>query len=143
MEAAYKAMEQPQAKASKILTPIAQAMTDVTGFGLAGHLKPMLQNATGAHLTLANIPLLNGAKTLATQGVRSTIWPANRAAAALANATESPVEALLFDPQTAGGLLAAIPEAQADTALQMLKDTGYQAAIIGQISQGHGEISIS
>ena len=140
MAAAYKMMEQSQAEASEILAPLAHAMTDVTGFGLAGHLKPMLQNGTKAQLTLANIPLLTGAKTLAAQGIRSTIWPANHAAAPLANASETPIEALLFDPQTAGGLLAAIPEAQAETTLKRLKDAGHPAAIIGHISQGQGEI---
>ncbi len=140
MEAAYKMMEHPQAGAAEILTPIAHAMTDVTGFGLTGHLKPMLQNGTSAQLTLANIPLLTGAKTLAAQGIRSTIWPANRAAAPLENAADTPAEALLFDPQTAGGLLAAIPEAKAEATLQKLIDAGYPAAIIGHITQGHGEI---
>ncbi|NOR64258.1 MAG: selenide, water dikinase SelD, partial [Rhodobacteraceae bacterium] len=66
MEAAYNMMEQPQDKAAEILAPIAHAMTDVTGFGLAGHLNAMLKNADiGAQLSLENIPLLEGAATLA------------------------------------------------------------------------------
>ncbi len=141
MAAAYNAMEQPQSVASEILAPTAHAMTDVTGFGLAGHLNAMLQNGLSAQLHLADIPALKGAETLAAQGIRSTIWAANRAAVPLAHTSETPIETLLFDPQTAGGLLAAIPEATAETTLKRLTDSGYTAAIIGHITEGHGEIT--
>jgi selenide,water dikinase len=138
MQAAYNTMEQPQAEASGILAPIAHAMTDVTGFGLAGHLNAMLKNGLGARLDMANIPLLDGAETLAAAGVRSTIWPANRAAVALEAFTETPAEILLFDPQTAGGLLAAIPAAKAGTTLQSLINAGYPAAVIGEVTTETG-----
>ncbi len=138
MQAAYKSMEQPQAEAAKILVPNAHAMTDVTGFGLAGHLNAMLQNGLGARLDLARIPLLKGAAALAEAGVRSTIWPANRAAVALKNFTETPAEILLFDPQTAGGLLAALPADKAEAALHSLQNAGYPAAIIGEITAESG-----
>lgn len=138
IESAYNIMEQPQDEAAKILAPIALAMTDVTGFGLAGHLNAMLQNGIGARLDLGNIPLLAGAASLAAQGIRSTIWPANRAAVLLEDFAETPTEVLLFDPQTAGGLLAAIPVETANAALQSLNNAGYTAAVIGEITDHAG-----
>ncbi|MBL1434939.1 MAG: selenide, water dikinase SelD [Rhodobacteraceae bacterium] len=135
MEAAYKLMEQPQGKAADILAPVAHAMTDVTGFGLAGHLNAMLKNAgIGAQLSLANIPLLEGAATLAAQGIRSTIWDANRAAVNIESVGNTPTEILLFDPQTAGGLLAAVPAAKAEIILRHLKEAGLPAVQIGEIT---------
>ena len=102
-------MARPQGTAARLLRE-AHAMTDVTGFGLAGHLLNMLEaSGTGATLDLAAIPLHAGALDLAAQGIRSTIWEANRAAAAPRVFHEdTPLTALLFDPQTAGGLLAAV-----------------------------------
>ncbi len=138
IESAYKVMAQPQNKAADILAPIAHAMTDVTGFGLAGHLNAMLQTTQGAQLDLENIPLLEGAAALAAQGIRSSIWAANLAAVPLATTPKTPAEILLFDPQTAGGLLAAIPATKAKTTLSQLENIGIPAAIIGEITAKKG-----
>ncbi len=138
VEAAYKMMEQPQDKAADILAPIAHAMTDVTGFGLAGHLNAMLQTTVGAQLELDSIPLMEGVATLAAQGIRSSIWAANFAAVPLAAVPHTPTEILLFDPQTAGGLLAAIPASKAKATLSQLTDIGMAAAIIGEITDKKG-----
>ncbi|HIP22058.1 MAG TPA: selenide, water dikinase SelD [Rhodobacteraceae bacterium] len=138
MEAAYKIMEQPQDKAAEILAPIAHAMTDVTGFGLAGHLNAMLKTTDiGAQLSLESIPLLKGAAPLAAQGIRSTIWAANRAAVKLTHGN-TPTEILLFDPQTAGGLLAAIPASKSESTLTQLKNVGIPAVQIGEITGEKG-----
>ncbi|HGG65153.1 MAG TPA: selenide, water dikinase SelD [Rhodobacteraceae bacterium] len=139
VEAAYRMMERPMDTAAGILAPVAHAMTDITGFGLAGHLDVMLRGSgVGATLNLADIPLLDGAATLADQGVRSTIWAANRAAVQMQAEMESAPEILLFDPQTAGGLLAAVPAAQAKTILAKLLDAGEPAVIIGEVTDGSG-----
>ena len=128
-------LTQPQGQASAILSRHARAMTDVTGFGLAGHLDEMLRaSGLGAEIALDAIPLFEGALAMAEEGVASTIMPANRAAllgriAAPSNARA----ALLFDPQTAGGLLAALPEARVEAMLQELGDAGYHAACIGHL----------
>lgn len=75
---------------------------------------------------------------MADQGVRSTIWAANRAAVQMqADMTTAP-EILLFDPQTAGGLLAAVPAAKAQMILEKLQDAGEPAAIIGEVTEGSG-----
>jgi selenide,water dikinase len=87
------------------------AATDVTGFGLVGHLQSLLRPAgLEARLFRGAIPLLPGARTLFEQGLRSTAHAPNRAAfgSAVYGAT-SLDEAWLFDPQTSGGLLLAVP----------------------------------
>ena len=133
--ALWPALTQPQAEAARILTPKAHAMTDVTGFGLAGHLDEMLRaSALCANIDLAAIPLFDGAEQLARDGIASTLAPANRAA--LIGRIAAPATAraaLMFDPQTAGGLLAAVPQASAASLLSALHTAGYDAAQIGSL----------
>lgn len=135
--AAFTSMQRPQTTAAAILAPEATAMTDVTGFGLAGHLLEVLEaSGCAAVLDVSTLPILPGAETLAAAGIASTLAPANRLAAMRMAFTESPRAALLFDPQTAGGLLAAVPEALAGTILAKLRDAGEPAAIIGRMVAG-------
>ncbi|WGW03745.1 selenide, water dikinase SelD [Tropicibacter oceani] len=137
--AAYDAMVQPQARAAQILRG-ASAMTDVTGFGLAGHLLNICEaSQVGAALSLNAVPFLQGALELSENGVRSTLYPENRAA--LPFVPQSPRSDLLFDPQTAGGLLACLPTG-APQALQALRQAGYEAAIIGEITEHPGQMLI-
>ncbi|MGL4281458.1 MAG: selenide, water dikinase SelD, partial [Albidovulum sp.] len=135
--AAFASMTRPLAAASRLLAPEATAMTDVTGFGLAGHLLEML-DASGAAATirLADLPLLPGAEALAAQGEASSLAPANRAVAARMSFAEGPRAALLFDPQTAGGLLAAVPADRATALMAALADLGETAALIGHVTDG-------
>lgn len=136
--AAWASMTRPLALAAEILAPEAHAMTDVTGFGLAGHLLEILDaSEVAAELDLAALPLLPEAEALAAQGQASTLAPANRAAAgARVAAPESARTALLFDPQTGGGLLAAVPAERAEALLFRLQEAGQPAAIIGRIRAG-------
>jgi selenide,water dikinase len=79
--ACWDAMSVPQDRAAVVLSPVARAMTDVTGFGLAGHLWNICAaSGTGAALTLDAVPILPGALALAERGVRSTLYLQNRAA---------------------------------------------------------------
>jgi selenide,water dikinase len=130
-------MARPQGTAARLLHE-AHAMTDVTGFGLAGHLLNMLDaSGTGATLDLAAIPLHAGALDLAAQGIRSSIWEANRtAAAARVFHEDTPLTALLFDPQTAGGLLAAVAPDHASPILEALEKERYCAARVGTVTEG-------
>lgn len=105
-----------------------RAATDVTGFGLAGHLAEMLAaSGQSAELELDQVPVLPGAAELLAGGLRSTLAAANRRTAvpvefgvgAAAVAAEARRE-LLFDPQTSGGLLLALPAERADAALVRL-----------------------
>jgi selenide, water dikinase len=131
-------MQHPLGMAAAILAPHAHAMTDVTGFGLAGHLHEMaLASGVAATLTLADVPLLPGALALSAAGHASTLAPANRAAlAGVLLAPDTAQAALVFDPQTAGGLLAAVPADQSQTMLTRLHDAGEEAAIIGYVTKG-------
>ncbi|MEX3014288.1 selenide, water dikinase SelD [Gymnodinialimonas hymeniacidonis] len=125
----WKAMQQPSADAAKALTPHSHAMTDVTGFGLSGHLQNICTASNvGAEIDLNALPLLPGAEALAAQGIRSSLYPQNLAAAPVNAATGARAE-LLHDPQTAGGLLAAVP---AKTA------TDLPGTIIGTITETPG-----
>jgi len=125
-----------QSAAATILAPDAVAMTDVTGFGLAGHLAEMLTGAAGTRvrLSLDDLPLLDGVEVLAAAGHASVIAPANRAAlAGLAVLPDTPRGALLVDPQTCGGLLAAVPTDRADGLVARLREAGHAAsAVIGR-----------
>ena len=116
----------------------ARAMTDVTGFGLAGHLLNMADpSGVGADVQLDAVPVYDGALALAEKGVRSTLYPANRAALeGRVTGAEGPRADLLFDPQTAGGMLAALPEADAAGVLERLGEAGYRAARIGTVTDG-------
>ena len=117
------------------------AMTDVTGFGLAGHLLEMLRAAAaGAAVESARIPVLAGASETAAAGHLSSLQPQNERKASEVDGVTFP---LLFDPQTSGGLLAAVPEAAAETALGELHGAGYvDATIIGEIREGAPRIGL-
>ncbi len=126
-------MMQGQGAASEILSK-AHAMTDVTGFGLAGHLRGICDASNvGARLQIDAIPVMEGALALSALGVRSSLFADNRNGA-------GPIEGaafdLLFDPQTAGGLLAAVPAREATKKITALENAGYKAAIIGEITAG-------
>lgn len=138
--AALQAMTQSSGAASAILAPHAHAMTDITGFGLAGHLLEMLDaSACAATVRLATLPLLPGAAAFATT-VASSLAPANRAA--LLGRITGPDTPLLYDPQTSGGLLAAVPADQAARIMTGLTTAGYTAAIIGQITEGTPHLTL-
>jgi selenide,water dikinase len=122
-----------------------QGMTDVTGFGLAGHLLEMLHASNLAtELRLDALPLLPGAAELSAEGVASTLAPANRLREAEIEASAavrgSPAYALLFDPQTSGGLLMGVPEQHVEGVLgQLFQHGAPRAARVGQVIAPVGE----
>ncbi|MCB2093150.1 MAG: selenide, water dikinase SelD [Rhodobacteraceae bacterium] len=135
--AAIASMGRPLMTSSAILAPLAHAMTDVTGFGLAGHLLGMLEaSGVAATIDLDAIPVLQGAETLAAAGHGSTLLPANRLAAARMTLTASPRSDLLFDPQTAGGLLACVPLESLDAVSRRMAEADEAFAVIGKITKG-------
>jgi selenide,water dikinase len=115
------------------------ACTDLTGFGLLGHLVEMTRpSGVDAQLSLGALPLLDGALECVSLGIVSSLQPANvRLRRALRNAqdhVEDPRYPLIFDPQTAGGLLASVPAARAESCVRALVDAGYpRTAVIGRI----------
>lgn len=140
IDAAIESMLQSSERASEILRAHGAAgCTDITGFGLAGHLAEMLEaSGAAAVVDLEALPGLAGATECLAAGVRSSLHPDNRMiwdrAANGAGAPEHAVFPLLFDPQTAGGLLAGIPESKAADCVAALREAGYaQAARIGTV----------
>jgi selenide,water dikinase len=98
-----------------------RAGTDVTGFGLAGHLLEMLEaSRVSAILRLDDIPLLAGVRELVRQGVESSLAPENRRiegrfgrdAASDSTCRRHPAYSVMFDPQTCGGFLFGVPPDQ-------------------------------
>jgi selenide, water dikinase len=123
------------ASAACLLAHGATACTDVTGFGLLGHLLEMLRaSEMDAALDPEAIPALDGALDCFARGIASSLHADNLAALAALDAGEAhPIAALLIDPQTAGGLLAGVPAARAISCLGELRRLGYRAALIGRV----------
>jgi len=119
----------------------ASACTDVTGFGLLGHLVEMAKAShVAADLDLDAIPLLPGALECTQGGVFSSLQPANlRLKRGITNEAESLHHAsypLIFDPQTAGGLLASVPASKADACIKELVAMGYpKSCIVGTVKK--------
>lgn len=117
----------------------ATACTDLTGFGLLGHLVEMTRPSNvDAEIDLNALPLLDGAQETSAAGILSSLQPANvRLRRALRNqeaAVAHPNYPLIFDPQTAGGLLASVPAGKAQACVAALKALGYEhTAVIGRV----------
>ena len=117
----------------------ATACTDLTGFGLLGHLVEMTKpSGVDAEIVLSALPLLDGAIETVAAGIVSSLQPANvRLRRALRNQeafVDHPRYPLIFDPQTAGGLLASVPADRAQACVAALQALGYRhTAIIGRI----------
>jgi selenide,water dikinase len=117
----------------------ATACTDVTGFGLLGHLVEMTKpSGVDVELQLGAVPVLDGALDTVRLGILSSLQPQNvrlrRAIRDLAAVAQDERLPLIFDPQTAGGLLASIPAERTDACLAELQRLGYSnAAIIGSV----------
>ena len=117
----------------------ATACTDVTGFGLLGHLVEMIKPShVDVELDLGAIPFLAGAEETVAAGIFSSLQPENlrlrRAIQDVENASKDVRYPLIFDPQTSGGLLAGVPEERAQACLSELRNLGYtRTAIIGRV----------
>ena len=117
----------------------ATACTDVTGFGLLGHLVEMIKPShVDVELDLGAIPFLAGAEETVAAGIFSSLQPENlrlrRAIRDVESASKDLRYPLIFDPQTSGGLLAGVPEEQALACAAELRKLGYtRTAIIGRV----------
>ncbi len=142
---ALEEMARGQGRAASILKACgARAMTDVTGFGLVGHLMTILSaSSVAARIDLDQVPFYDGAVDLVRAGIRSTLYPANREAAASVSLPDRAEADLLFDPQTAGGLLAVVPGDQAPACIGALHRAGVMAAqVIGGVEEGSPQITV-
>jgi selenide,water dikinase len=126
-----------------------RSCTDVTGFGLVGHLLEMLmanegdstQDGIGAVLSIRSIPFLRGGLEASSNQIFSTLQSQNarnrRAVLNHAEAAEKhPVEyPLLYDPQTAGGLLFFVDPNECDAFVSHLQQLDVAATVIGELEQ--------
>jgi len=118
------------------------ALTDVTGFGLLGHLLEMCRGASlGARIEFGSVPLHPGALELARNGfitgASKRNWDSYGTDVALSPSIEGAARALLTDPQTSGGLLAACAPEAVDAVLDTFRADGFQrAAMVGRFSAG-------
>ena len=114
------------------------ACTDVTGFGLGGH---GIEMAEGSHKTLViyteQLPVLPDVEEYASMGLIPAGAYRNREFAGKSGFSSSAVlwrEDLVFDPQTSGGLLAAVPAEEAESIVSQLKEAGLPGAVIGEVA---------
>lgn len=141
MHALFALLAQPQGDAARILGH-ANALTDVTGFGLGGHLSAICKaSQVGAVLDLNAVRVHPAAERLAAAGVRSTIWAENKRAAPV-HGGEGPRAVLLHDPQTAGGFLASVDRPRASQTVDALRAAGHDAAVIGDVVDTHAGIMV-
>ena len=124
----------------------ASACTDVTGFGLLGHLVEMAKpSGVNVTLCLPDIPILEGAVDLIKEGIFSSLQPQNvrlrRAIKNVEKAAEDIRYPIIFDPQTSGGLLASVPHINADACVRALRTAGYrETAVIGEVTENDGTL---
>jgi selenide,water dikinase len=146
-DAGYRAMIDTTVKLNRVGPDLAKlpgvhAMTDVTGFGLLGHLLEMCRGSgVGAQLRMSDVPLLDNVLALAEAGVVTGAsvrnWTSYGSDVRLAPHLEGAARALLCDPQTSGGLLIACAESATDDALELFRQAGFaQASTIGQVVAG-------
>ncbi|MBT8145949.1 MAG: selenide, water dikinase SelD [Gammaproteobacteria bacterium] len=140
MDAAFDSMlVSNRAAADAFINYGAHACTDVTGFGLAGHLAEMLAGETvAAKLEIEALAVMEGAVSCLQQQIFSSLHADNSRVRDImeidATASNTPLLELLFDPQTAGGLLASVPASEADKCMKELQSKGYnEARVIGQV----------
>jgi selenide, water dikinase len=122
--------------------PGVHALTDVTGFGLAGHTLEVARGAgVRAVIDWSRVPLLDGVAALAADGfvtgASARNWAGYGADVTLAPGLPPVTKDLLSDPQTSGGLLVSCTPASVDAVLRVFRDGGFaEAAVIGRVEAG-------
>lgn len=128
--------------------PGVHALTDVTGFGLLGHLLELARGAKlSATLEMSKIPLLPGVQQLAEQGfvtgASGRNWGGYGHDVTLAEAISPAQQALLTDPQTSGGLLVSCDPESVDEVLALFRNEGFgEAAVIGEMNAGTAGVKV-
>lgn len=133
-------LQSNRAAAELALAYGASACTDITGFGLLGHLLEMLSGVLGARLELKNLPLLRGALEHVGAGITSTMHAANARSAGWSVQHPETIDEtrmqMLYDPQTSGGLLIAVSPQQSAALCEALQQHGYvRSRIIGEVTE--------
>jgi selenide,water dikinase len=124
------------------------ALTDVTGFGLLGHLLEIAKGSkVAARVDWNSLPLLPGTLDFAREGIMTGAsarnWAGYGSKVSLASTLGESHRAVLTDPQTSGGLLVACSPESCDDVLRIFRDEGFpQAAVIGEIASGEPRVDI-
>nr|WP_315218411.1 selenide, water dikinase SelD [uncultured Duganella sp.] len=137
-------------KPGKALSEMAgvHALTDVTGFGLLGHLLELARGAKlEAHLEMAKIPLLPGVEQLAHDGyftgASGRNWDAYGKDVTLGAGVSQAQHMLLTDPQTSGGLLVSCDAGSVEEVLDLFRREGFgEAAVIGRMAEGEARVRV-
>ena len=136
-----------RAAADAMLAVGVGSATDITGFGLLGHLSQMLDGTLGAELVAGDIPVLEEAFDHARNGILPGGSKRNLEAfgpSVDAEGLDEAVRAVLFDAQTSGGLLIAVADERVASLLEALSDRGVpDAAAIGRVVEGEGTIRVA
>lgn len=147
---AISSMVELNAEAARsVLRHDVHACTDVTGFGLAGHLREMIEaGGVGAELWYAEVPLFSRTVEMLCMGMATEAQGRNREFAAAveppAGEKERLVMECVYDPQTSGGLLASVDPGAADELLAELKaGPAPRAAVVGTILEAPGRLQIA
>ncbi len=133
--------------ATQALSAGATGATDITGFGLLGHLRSMAEAShVDVDLVASSIPVLPGVPGLVADGLvpggtrRNLAWAGERVEA---GGIDDAVMIVLADAQTSGGLLFGAEASRAEDAVAALLATGHAAAIVGTATAGRGIIRVS
>ena len=123
------------------------ACTDVTGFGLAGHSLDLLSEGTALEIEMKRLPLLPGIKEMSGMGLIPAGSYRNKehSGSKVINGSEMGIfaEDLVFDPQTSGGLLIAIPAEHEEELLKQLHSNGFSHSVrIGKFVEGANSIKL-
>ena len=153
-DAGYKAMIAATTKLNTPGTRLGQlddvhALTDVTGFGLLGHLLEIAKGSNaGARIDFKSVPLLPEALEFAREGILTGAsgrnWTGYGSRVKLGAGIGEAEKAVLTDPQTSGGLLVACKPSAVDEVLQIFRSEGFdRAAVVGEIVAGASEVAVA
>ena len=145
---ALDCMTRLNAEAARVaLDAGATGATDVTGFGLLGHLgRAVMESGVDAEIDVGAVPLLEGARALAETGSipggsrRNLAWVDER----LDRGNHDELDVLLLaDAQPSGGLVFGVDPTAAHEALDRLEETGHTASVIGRVAEGNGRLRLA
>jgi selenide,water dikinase len=144
LESALASMLVHNARAAALCHQLpVSALTDVTGFGVLGHVLEILGHRLDAHISATMLPALPGAMACLEAGIESSLAPSNRESmcqlVSTAEATAGQT-ALLFDPQTCGGLLIAVAPAQLVKLRELFAEAELPLFEIGCLTEGDGRV---
>ena len=144
LEYLFREMSKPQGDIARVLRSYSNAMTDITGFGLAGHLYNICkQSKLSAKIMIDDIPVFKGVNELINKGIRSSIFDENWKYSKHMFLKNNFKSEILFDPQTAGPFLAVVPEKKVEDLLRKTKDINSVCKIIGELRKGKPFIEVA